>query len=339
MNTISATKENSEPTVSKATLSQEVFSQGDVIVCVQNLKRTFGDKKTGDKQALKGVSLEVKKGQVFGIVGENGAGKTTLIKHLLGLYKPQQGSVRLFDKDPVLDPPGVLSEIGYLSEEPDLPAWMTVDELLKFSATFYPKWDQAYADQLVDTFELVRSKKVKELSKGQRARIGLVLAQAHRPELLLLDEPSSGLDPIVRKDILSAIIKNVSEEGRTVIFSSHLLDEIERVCDVLVMVHQGSIILSGALEDILCDHHVLTVKFSSPLAGSLEGTLQLPNLHKVINIGPEVILECSGNLAEITSLLEQHAQILQHRLMTLDEIFTSRTADPSFQAGVEGIFE
>jgi len=302
-----------------------IYQYGDSIVSVQGLKRSFGD-----KHALKGVSLEVKKGQVFGIVGENGAGKTTLIKHLLGMYKPQQGSVSLFGKDPVLDPTGVLAEIGYLSEEPDLPAWMTIDELLKFSASFYPKWDQAYADQLVNTFELERSKKVKELSKGQRARIGLVLAQAHRPELLLLDEPSSGLDPIVRKDILSAIIKNVSEEGRSVIFSSHLLDEVERVCDVLVMIHQGSIILSGTLEDILCSHHVITIKF----AGPLDASLQLSNLHKVTNIGPEVILECSGELEAIKQTLHQHGQVLEHRHMTLDEIFTSRSSDPSYQAGV-----
>ena len=330
MNILSATPENAVETASETNLSQEkLFSQGEAIVCVQDLSRRFGN-----KQALQGVSLEVKKGQVFGIVGENGAGKTTLIKHLLGLFKPQQGSVRLFGKDPVLDPPGVLSEIGYLSEESDLPAWMTIDELLKFSASFYPKWDQGYADQLVETFELERRKKVKELSKGQRARIGLVLAQAHRPELLLLDEPSSGLDPIVRKDILSAIIKSVSEEGRAVILSSHLLEEVERVCDVLVMMHKGAIILSGALEDILCEHHVFTVKTSYPLADPLESTLQLPNLHKVSNIGPEVNLECSGNLIEITARLKQHVQILQHRYMTLDEIFTSRSVDPDFQAGV-----
>ncbi len=298
------------------------FNQGDTLVEVSNLQRCFAD-----KQALAGVSLDIKKGEVFGIVGENGAGKTTLIKHLLGMYKAQQGSVRLFGKDPVAEPESVLVEMGYLSEEPDLPAWMTVEELLHFSASFYPRWDQQYAEQLIIDFRLDTSKKVQELSKGQRARVGLVIAQAYRPEILLLDEPSSGLDPIVRKDILSAIIKNVAEEGRSVIFSSHLLDEIERVCDRIVMIHQGQVILSGALEDILTSHHIINGKLSGPT----ETAITLEQLHKITNFGPEVALELAGELTAITQGLEQQGfEIVSHRYMTLDEIFSKRSIDPQF---------
>jgi len=296
------------------------------IVSIKNLTRTFND-----KIALNKVNLEVNRGQIFGIVGENGAGKTTLIKHMLGLYKAQSGSVVMFNKNPVLDPPAVLSNIGYLSEEPDLPAWMTVSEILYYSASFYPKWDRQYADKLIDAFELPRSKKIKELSKGQRARIGLVLAQAHRPELLLLDEPSSGLDPIVRKDILGAIICGVMEEGRSVVFSSHLLEEVERVCDYLVMLHKGHILLSGALDDIIADHHIFTVKY----AGPTKSPLNLENCHKITNLGPEIRIECAGEIETLKqNFCQLSADIIHHRTMTLDEIFTARSEDPQFSLAI-----
>ena len=175
---------------------------------------------------------------MFGLVGENGAGKSTLIKHLLGLWRAEAGSVKVFGLDPVPDPTAVLGRIGYLSEQPDLPGWMRVAELLRYTQAFYPRWDATYAEQLLRQFGLDAGARIRTLSKGQRARLGLIAAEAHRPDLLILDEPSSGLDPIVRRDILEAIIRTVTDEGRTVIFSSHLLDEVERVSDHVAMLHQ-----------------------------------------------------------------------------------------------------
>src|SRR5829696_7208939 len=183
----------------------------DSAIAVEGLTRRFGP-----KLALDGVTLRVPRGAVFGLVGANGAGKTTLIKHLLGLLKPQAGTVRLFGTDPVADPVGVLSRIGYLSEDNDLPGWMRIDELMRYTEAFFPNWDRDYAEQLRRDFALEPHRKVKHLSRGQRSRAGLVVALAYRPELLVLDEPSSGLDPIVRRDILGAVIKTVAQEGRTV---------------------------------------------------------------------------------------------------------------------------
>src|SRR5205823_12797140 len=174
----------------------------------------------GSKVALDNVSLTVPRGVVFGLAGENGAGKTTLIKHLLGLLKAQSGTVRVFGLDPVSDPVRVLSRTGYLSEQRDLPFWMRLDELLRYTQAFYPKWDAGYAEQLRRQFGLDPAARVRNLSRGECAKAGLLLALAHRPELLLLDEPSSGLDPVVRRDILEAIIRTVAEERRRVFFSS-----------------------------------------------------------------------------------------------------------------------
>ena len=219
------------------------------VISVSELTRRFGN-----KTALASVSLALPGGAVYGLVGANGAGKTTLIKHILGLLRAESGSVRVFGLDPVADPVGVLSRIGYLSEENDLPGWMRVDELISYSRAFYPAWDDAYAEELRRKFALDPSAKVKTLSKGQKARAGLLVALAYRPELLVLDEPSSGLDPIVRRDILGAVIRTIADEGRTVLFSSHLLDEVEEVADHVTMIAHGKLVLSAPLEAIKQSH-------------------------------------------------------------------------------------
>ncbi len=221
------------------------------VINVSELTRRFGA-----KTALDSVSVSMPRGAVYGLVGANGAGKTTLIKHILGLLRAESGSVRVFGLDPVADPVAVLSRIGYLSEENDVPGWMRVDELIRYSRAFYPAWDAVYAEELRQTFALDLTAKIKTLSKGQKARVGLLIALAYRPELLVLDEPSSGLDPIVRRDILGAVIRTIADEGRTVLFSSHLLQEVEQVADHVTMISHGRIVLSAPLKDIKESHRV-----------------------------------------------------------------------------------
>jgi ABC-2 type transport system ATP-binding protein len=287
----------------------------DSVIAIAGLTRRFGS-----KVALDNVSLTVPRGVVFGLVGANGAGKTTLIKHVLGLLEAQTGSVRVFGRDPVADPVGVLSRIGYLSEENDLPGWMRVDELLRYTRAFYPGWDDAYAEELCQAFALDLTARVKNLSKGQRARAGLLVALAYRPELLVLDEPSSGLDPIVRRDILDAIIRTIADEGRTVLFSSHLLDEVERVSDHVTMIHQGKIALSAAMDSIKETHRCLTLRFA-------ESRPQPPNFAGVLTwegAGHEWTAFCRGRLGELEDAATQWgARIVQERVPSLDEIFVA----------------
>src|SRR5206468_12833960 len=215
------------------------------VIHVSDLTRRFGA-----KTALASVSVSVSRGAVYGLVGANGAGKTTLIKHVLGLLRAESGSVRVFGLDPVAEPVAVLSRIGYLSEDNDLPGWLRMEELVRYQRAFYPRWDDAYAEELRQTFALDPAARTKTLSKGQKARAGLLVALAYRPELLVLDEPSSGLDPIVRRDILGAVIHTIAHEGRTVLFSSHLLGEVEQVADHVTMINEGKIVLSAPLEAI-----------------------------------------------------------------------------------------
>src|SRR4051812_7760464 len=228
---------------------------------IQGLSRQFQN-----KLALDNVGLRIERGRVFGLVGENGAGKTTLIKHILGLLRAKSGSVRVFGLNPVDSPVEVLSRIGSLSENRDLPGWMRVAELLRYTAAFYRSWDSSFAEQLRQQFGLDPAARVKDLSRGENARAALLLALAFRPDLLVLDEPSSGLDPVVRRDILEAIIRTVADEGRTVIFSTHLLDEVERVSDHIAMLHQGRLKLCAPLEEIKARHRRLSLRFDAPRA-------------------------------------------------------------------------
>jgi ABC-2 type transport system ATP-binding protein len=273
------------------------------------------------KLALDQVTLAVPRGTVFGLVGENGAGKTTLIKHVLGLLKAETGSVRAFGKDPVADPPGVLGRIGYLSEQRDVPGWMRVEELMRYTQAFYPKWDSSYAEVLRREFSLEASARIKHLSRGEAAKAGLLIALAHRPELLLLDEPSSGLDPVVRRDILEAIIRTVADEGRTVFFSSHLLEEVERVSDIVAMMTRGRIVLCGSMEEIKASHHQLTLRFPTPQvrAPRLDGALH------VLGAGHEWTVLCNGARADLEAAATQlGARIVAERTPSLDEIFIAR---------------
>ncbi len=289
---------------------------GQIVIDVNDLSRSFGT-----KSALNEVSFRAAAGQVYGLVGSNGAGKTTLIKHLLGLLRAMTGSVRIFGLDPVRDPVGVLGRVGYLSEERELPEWMRIDELMRYTQAYHPTWDASYARELLETFGLDASKKIKELSKGMRAQAGLVAAVAHRPQLLILDEPSSGLDAVVRRDILDAIVRTVADDGRTVIFSSHLLDEVERMSDHVTMMHNGRMTLSGPLDEVRRSYQRSRVQF----AQSFDQPPALDLAMAMVCGGRTWSVVHSGSIERFHhSVLTLGGQVVESRDATLEEIFLAR---------------
>ena len=231
--------------------------------------------------------------------------------------------MRVFGFDPVADPVAVLGRIGYLSENRDLPPWMRVDELLRYTRAFYPKWDAAFAEELRQQFGLDPAAKIKNLSRGESAKAGLLIALAFRPELLLLDEPSSGLDPVVRRDILEAIIRTVADEGRTVFFSSHLLEEVDRVADDIAMMLAGEVVLTGTLDDIKESHHRLVLRFEAPQSAAP----RVPGVLSLAGGGREWTAICNGNRPEvIAAVVRAGGKVVAEDTASLDEIFVARAS-------------
>ena len=232
-----------------------LMDNNEPVIQLEHVSRRYGR-----KLALDDVSLTVPRGRIFGLVGPNGAGKTTIIKHVLGLLRAQKGSVRVLGLDPVSHPCEVLGRIGYLSEDRDLPPWMTVSQLLAYCRAFYPRWDASYVEKLRQLFQIPLDSRVRTLSKGELAKTGLMVALAYRPELLVLDEPSSGLDPVVRRELLETVVRAEAEEGHTVLLSSHLLDEVARVSHHVAMMANGRIVLRDTLEGLLAAHRCIVIR-------------------------------------------------------------------------------
>jgi ABC-2 type transport system ATP-binding protein len=230
-------------------------------------------KRYGKVSAVDDLSIDVPKGSIFGLLGQNGAGKTTTIRTMLNLLQPTSGTIEVLGLDSVRESLDIRKRIGYLPEEPSYYPWMTVDEIIWFNAAFYPTWDDDLADRLLDDLGLPRDRKLGKLSRGMQAKVGLVMALGQRPELLILDDPTAGLDPVVRQEFLEAMIANVQAEGGTVFFSTHLLHEMERVADELAMIHDGRLRLRGSLEQIKLDFKKLRVVYPNvvprtfPLSG------------------------------------------------------------------------
>lgn len=216
----------------------------DAIV-VDRLTKSFGN-----YQVLRGISLRVPAGQTFAFLGRNGAGKTTTIRTLLGLIPPDEGSIRLAGLDPTRQPLEVRRRVGYLAEDQAMYGWMTPKELSKFLAPFYPTWDETWAEECLARFEIPSQAKIARLSKGQSVKLGLAMALAHRPQIMVLDDPAMGLDPIARKEFNRDLVEHLQSSGCTVLYSSHLLDEVEAVADAVAILDQGRIVRTGETDEL-----------------------------------------------------------------------------------------
>ena len=257
----------SEPPTIQPPVNEPPVSEPPVIE-LRGVTKSFGH-----KPVLRGVDLAVPRGQTFAFLGRNGQGKTTTIRTLLGLIRPDAGTVRVLGLDPAADPLAIRRRVGYVAEDPVLFGWMRVGQLMDFVAPFYPTWDAARAKDLADRFELPMRTRFKHLSKGQGVRVALLLAVAHRPELVILDDPTLGLDPIMRKEFLRDLVTHLQAERVSVFFSSHLLYEVEPVADSVVILDRGRVVLSAATDDLRADVKRLVVPAAA--AGVLAG---LPGL-------------------------------------------------------------
>ncbi len=199
---------------------------------------------------LAGASFDVEPGEIVALLGKNGAGKTTLIRIAMGMLEAQAGSVRIFGLDPRADPVAVKRRVGYVSEDQILPPFLRVREVVELHRGLFSTWDDETANHLAERFHIDPEAKIKTLSKGQARQVALLCAVAHRPELLILDEPAGGLDPAARREFLETSIRLLNESGTSILFSSHYMSDVERMADRVVMLHDGRVLIDSALDDL-----------------------------------------------------------------------------------------
>lgn len=268
---------------------------------------------------LDSISLELPEGSVLGFIGANGAGKSTTIRILMGLVRQDTGSVEVLGHPMPAEQIAAKLEIGFVSEDMRLYGAATLAWHMNFVRSMYPRWDQAYADKLVRRFDLKPEQKVKGLSHGQRVKAALLLALARQPRLLILDEPTTGLDPVARREVLGELMSVITDEGRTIFFSSHNTLEVEQVSDRIAFIDRGRLIALDEKEDLLDRWRrvrlVLPVGSRLPeIPGVIEvaGTERLPVL-TTSQFDPAVVSLCQDRGATVEAVDS----------MTLEEIFVA----------------
>jgi len=287
------------------------------VVSVTALTRSFGQ-----RRGITDVTFDVTGGEVFGFLGPNGAGKSTTIRLLLGLYRPTSGQMRIFDLDPTLGPVAVHRRVGYLPGELVLYPRLTGRQHLDRFASARRLTDHRYRDELVERFNAELDRPVRDLSKGNRQKIGLVLAFMHRPDLLVLDEPTAGLDPLLQ-DEFCQLVRETAATGRTVFLSSHDLDEVQRLVDRLAIIKDGRIVVTDTVDGLrAAAPRTIEFRFAAPVAPSaFDG---LDGVRVVRGEGPSVVVSVTGPLGPLLSRAAAlNPTELTARPADLEELFLS----------------
>jgi ABC-2 type transport system ATP-binding protein len=208
-------------------------------------------KRFGQTTVVDNLSLAIPRGTTLGLIGPNGAGKSTTIKMLLGMSSITSGRACVLGLDVAVDAPRIKQRIGYVPEIHLMYRWMRVEEVIRFTRSLFPTWNDGLCENLREMFALDRRKKIKHLSKGMLAKVSLLLAISHEPEVLILDEPMSGLDPIAREEFLDGVLRTIVDRQCTVLFSSHTLDDVQRLADSVAMLYQGKLLVHCPVDELL----------------------------------------------------------------------------------------
>jgi len=266
-------------------------------------------KRYGRQQVLQDLSLQLAPGTVLGLIGRNGAGKSTLLNLLLGLAEPDAGQAFVFGQPSLRMHDAAKQRLGYVPQQPLAFQWMTPRQLMRFLSQLYSGWDQAHAEALLARWDIRPDKVLSKLSPGESQRLAIVRALAPRPALLVLDEPASALDPVARRQLLREIAAQAGEEGGTVLFSTHIVSDLERVASHVAFLHQGRLLLhtdiDAAKEDIIRVHVPAQVadQLPAPLPGELARHLQPGGVSSLVLVDDG---HTARQLAEHPGVRQQH---------------------------------
>lgn len=271
------------------------------------------------------LNLRVPRGSVYGLLGRNGAGKSTVIKMLMGMVRPDYGTARLLGEESDHLSNATRGRIAYLAEGHPLYGWMTIDEAVRFTRAFYPRWNDLLVDQILDHFELSRRQKYRRLSRGQQAQVSLALAVAPDPELLVLDDPTLGLDTVVRRDFLESLIQIIQREGRTILFSSHVLGDVERVADRIGIMERGVLRVDCRTEQFRESIRKLVLEF----VGRPPDQVSIPGLVSQRQVGGSLELVLVGyDDAQREAVEALRPQSIEALELNLEDAFIEYTRGP-----------
>jgi ABC-2 type transport system ATP-binding protein len=275
------------------------------------------DKRYDGRAALAGVSLEVAPGSVLGLIGRNGAGKSTLVRALLGLVEPDGGRAEVWGRPALRLDDASKARLGYVPQQPEALAWLEVGQMLDFVGRFYPCWDARYVSDMLERWQLLPDKLLGKLSPGERQRVAIIRALAPRPELLVLDEPAAALDPVARRDLLREIALRAGESGTTVLFSTHIVSDLERVASHIAFLHEGRLLLHSEL-DALKERH-LRLRLPAAAAQHQSGRVPGEIARRRLPDGGLALVLVRAAGAGWPPLV--HAPGVQHEALSLEDLF------------------
>jgi ABC-2 type transport system ATP-binding protein len=290
---------------------------------VENVSKQFED-----LEALREVSLTVHKGSIYGLVGSNGAGKTTMLKLLAGIYRPDVGNL-IIDSQPIFENEVVKMRCVFIPDNLYFFLNYTIQDMADFYANIYPQWNNQRYLKLANVFNIEAKRRIRTLSKGMQRQVALWLGLALMPDVMILDEPLDGLDPVMRQKVKNLIIQDVAERQMTVIISSHNLRDLEDICDYIGILHQGKMIIQKDLDDLRADVHKIQVAFSGEIPSALlEQTQALYHEQR----GSVLILIVRGTYSEIISHMQSfNPAVLDILPLTLEEIFIYEMGDNGYE--------
>ena len=278
------------------------------------------------QDGVQGLDLVIQRGRKFGLLGPNGAGKSTTLKIMLGLLKHDHGEITILGNTAPFQSTSLRSRIGYVPERHYLYKWMQICEIIKFTRAFYPHWNDRICDELINKYGLKLDKQVGELSHGMLTKLALILALSHEPEMLILDEPTTGLDPIIREEFLEGILQPLSESSeQTIIYSSHIMSDIETISDTIAILNEGKLLVCESKQNLLDNAKLVSLKvgpdFKFP--GNLSDTfLQRKD-------GDVEVYTIRGFNEQKLNLLQQnkHVQILEIAALSLEQVFKDQVRE------------